>query len=323
MGELNRGPSELLNGTQGRWPEILAHFGLEESFLRPKKNGPCPLCGGTDRYHFSDGYNSGGYHCRQCGGGNGLTLLRKLKGWDSATAMREIEAFLEGAPVTSPARPAPKPPGKSTGQRLADIKALLAGCAAPRVVAGFLLDRRIRQGSPALLGHGACPFFDKDLPALNGRRFPAMIAPITGPRGAIVNAARHYVGDEIPAGARKKFMPTPWPAALEGAACRLHEPVDGKLLVAEGIATALAAAELFKVPAWAAMTAWGIERFEPPPGLSELLIAGDCDSSFAGQAAAYALARRLRRDRPEIVVKVEVPLAPDTDWADVLCKARA
>ena len=71
------------------------------------------------------------------------------------------------------------------------------------------------------------------------------------------------------------------------------------------------------------MTAWGLERFEPPPGLSELFIADDSDSSFTGQAAAYALASRLRRDRPEIAIKVEIPLVPDSDWADVLREARS
>ena len=94
-------------------------------------------------------------------------------------------------------------------------------------------------------------------------------------------------------------MPTPWPAALEGAACRLHEPIDGRLVVAEGIATALAAAELFKLPAWAAMTAWGLERFEPPPGLTELFIAGDNDSQLHRPGRRLCPGQRLRRDRPE------------------------
>jgi putative DNA primase/helicase len=317
---LSRGPSDLLSGAVGRWPEILAHFGLEEGFLRPGKNTACPLCGGIDRYHFSDSYDCGSYHCRQCGGGNGFTLLRKLKGWDAATAMAEIESLLK-----SPAAPKPRPkaPGKSAAQKLADIKALLAACAAPWVVQQYLDGRRIRQGSAMLFGHDACPFFGKDLPELSGRRFPAMVALLQAPRRGVVNAARHYWTDEIPAGSRKKFMPAPWQGALVGAACRLHDPVDGKLLVGEGVITSLAAAELFKLPAWAAMTAWGLERFEPPPGITELFIAADNDTSFTGQAAACMLAARLRRDRPEIAIKVEIPLAPDSDWADVLREARS
>jgi len=44
-------------------------------------------------------------------------------------------------------------------------------------------------------------------------------------------------------------------------------------------------------------------------------IFGDCDESFTGQAAAYALARRLVADGVSVVVRI-----PDTmgqDWADV------
>ena len=316
---LNRDRSNLLNGTAGRWPEILAHFGLEESFLRRGKNTACPSCGGSDRYHFADTYGCGSYHCRQCGGGNGFTLLRKLRGWDAATAMREIEGYLRATPAKPPPRPKP---AKSPAQRLAAVKALLAACQAPWVVSQHLADRGIRKDSPVLLGHDACPFFDKDLPELNGRRFLALVAPITAPRRGVICAARIYVSDEIPKDRRKKFMPTPWPDALKGAACRLRDPVEGKLLVGEGVETTLAAGELFRLPGWAAMTAWGLEHFEPPPALGELLIIGDHDTSFTGQAAAYALARRLRRERPELAINVEIPLTPASDWNDVLRKAR-
>ena len=39
----------------GRWDEILAACGVAETILR-KRNGPCPLCGGTDRFVYSDKY---------------------------------------------------------------------------------------------------------------------------------------------------------------------------------------------------------------------------------------------------------------------------
>ncbi len=318
---LTRAPSELLNRTVGRWSEILLHFGLDASFLRPGRNGPCPFCGGTDRYHFANSHDCGSYYCRQCGGGNGLTFLRKLTSWDAAKAMGEIDAYLMSH--VAPA-PKPKPPGKSSGQRLADIKALLAACTEPSIAARYLAERGVRQGSTVLLGHAACPFFDKKLPELSGRCFPAMVAPIVGPLGGIVTAARQYCDEcvEIPSEARKKFMPIPWEHALKGAACRLHAPTDGKLLVAEGIITALSAAELFKLPCWAAMSSWGIEHFVPPPDVSELFVAADNDLSWAGQAAATALAMRLSRDRPEITLHVEWPLGDDTDWNDVLRQVR-
>ena len=88
----------------------------------------------------------------------------------------------------------------------------------------------------------------------------------------------------------------------------------------EGVETTLAAGELFRLPGWAAMTAWGLEHREP--AAHQCLIIGDHDTSFTGQAAAYALARRLRRERPELAINVEIPLTPASDWNDVLRKAR-
>ena len=66
---------------------------------------------------------------------------------------------------------------------------------------------------------------------------------------------------------------------------------------------------------WAALTAYGVETFEPPSGLQRLHIFGDNDSNFTGQRAAYVLAHRLARS---LEVLVNIPPESDTDWNDVL-----
>ena len=38
---------------QGAWPAILTGLGLEARYLR-NRHGPCPACGGTDRFRFDD-----------------------------------------------------------------------------------------------------------------------------------------------------------------------------------------------------------------------------------------------------------------------------
>src|SRR5215467_14624886 len=78
---------------RGRWREILPLFGIDSRFLK-NKHGPCPLCGGKDRFRFDDKNGEGTYYCNQCGPGPGVMLLRKKHRWDHATACREIERIL-------------------------------------------------------------------------------------------------------------------------------------------------------------------------------------------------------------------------------------
>jgi putative DNA primase/helicase len=77
----------------GRWSEILASAGVDEQILK-HRNGPCPLCGGTDRFQFTDKFGEGNYHCRQCGPGGGFKLLQAVKGVDFNAALRDVERCL-------------------------------------------------------------------------------------------------------------------------------------------------------------------------------------------------------------------------------------
>ncbi len=100
----------------------------------------------------------------------------------------------------------------------------------------------------------------------------------------------------------------------KGAAIRLG-PAGDVLGIAEGIETALSASALFSVPCWAAVSAAMLAAWQPPPEAKRIIIFGDNDPSYAGQAAVYALARRLRSD--ERVVEVQIPAEVGADWNDV------
>lgn len=88
--------------TRGQWRDILTSLaGLTDRELSGK-HGPCPACGGKDRFRFDDRLNEkgdGGYVCGQCGSGSGISLLMKATGQPFSVAVNAVGDFLGAIPV--------------------------------------------------------------------------------------------------------------------------------------------------------------------------------------------------------------------------------
>jgi putative DNA primase/helicase len=162
----------------------------------------------------------------------------------------------------------------------------------------------------------ACIRFHPDLPyrhdSSNITRHPAMIAKVQDIDGKGVAIHRTYLttdGHKANVPTVKKVVGSLPPGA---AVCLM--PVTPSMGIAEGIETALAASVMFGMPVWAAISAIGLERWIPPAGTEHLTVLGDNDHSHTGQAAAFALAKRIHN--ADFTVDVRIPNRPGTDWAD-------
>jgi hypothetical protein len=95
---------------------------------------------------------------------------------------------------------------------------------------------------------------------------------------------------------------------------------NGRLLLAEGIETALAAAEMATpgYTVWATLNTSGLMGLVVPDRFRHVLIAGDHDN--AGGKAADTLATRLRRHG--FSVRVALPRTPGWDWNNELLTRR-
>jgi putative DNA primase/helicase len=292
----------------GKWPGILAGMGLSDRALSGK-HGPCPMCGGTDRFRFDNKEGRGTWICSQCGAGDGVQLAMLVTGQDfrgAALAIERIAGVVQPI-VRQPEQDEAVKVGKLLQTWAAGSK-LTPGDEAMTYLAGRGLD--IETAPDGLRLHPALPYYVNRVLA---GTFPAMLARVVAPDGRGATLHRTYLqsGHKAPVCAPRKLMAG---KPIAGAAVRLF-PVAECMGIAEGIETALAAAQLFELPVWSCISAAGIQSFEPPEGVRELIVFGDNDTNFVGQSAAYAAAQRLKRKG--LVVTVEIPPTPG-DWLDHL-----
>ena len=320
--DLEQRLQDLKARAHGRWTEILRASGVEDSVLN-RRNQPCPMCGGTDRFQYTDRWGEGNYHCRGCGAGGGLKLLQGALGCDFKSALRHVEDCV------GEVRPTPSPRGaEPSAQRMKKLAQRLWDEARP-VAKSDAVDRYLSARGlaldpypPTLRCHPSLGYFTKDTGSAKARKvaeYPAMLACVQGADGETVTLHRTYLQEGRKANLRdaKKLLS----AGISGAAVRLFD-AQAELAIAEGIETALSVHLASGKPVWSALSAGNLEKLWIPESVRRVCIYADNDatSAFDGQAAAYALARRLKKEDSQgdlRRVKVFVPRRAGDDWADV------
>lgn len=299
--------SDVMDKARGRWAGILRTLGVEEQFLK-NQHGPCPMCGGKDRYRWDDKNGDGTYYCNSCGAGDGWLLAQKLTGESASAVAKKIFNMVGG--ITK-ADPKPVDNLERNRQRLNRI---MQGCDVEAEISAVRLYLRNR-GLPMANGiffHPALPYYQDGAELA---KFPAMITKFYQGDKAVTIHATYLTPDGKKANvlAPKKIFPKC--GELAGSAIRLTQ-VYPEMGIAEGIETALAVMKIFNMPCWASGTAGLLEKFNPPKEIKHLHIYADNDSSFTGQSAAYNLAKRLAKQK--LFCQVHVPEDRGFDFADYI-----
>lgn len=338
--------SNVRSAAHGRWAHIHSLLGIDPRYLNPHKHCPCPACGGRDRFRYTDHKGEGGYICNQCGAGSGFDLLMIYHGYDFKMALHEVAGVLGMERIERRAaidRPPPLPSipkGQDQAPRLAEIWRQGLDMQRSEAIADYLQGRGLSPHfSPALRFLPAFPYW------YDGEKlgdYPAMLARISDAQGELQGLHLTYLqsqyarpmgengahiprfsklnlshrGETLPA----KKMRVRLSGAIKGAAVQLFPPQDGVLALAEGIESAFAAHELFGLPTWACLSAYGMRSFLIPEGIRQLVIIADNDANGTGQKAARAL--ELRALKAGLEVRTWQPPTIDSDALDFLVEKK-
>jgi phage/plasmid primase-like uncharacterized protein len=271
--------------------------------------GPCPRCGGTDR--FSVNTRKQIFFCRGCGGkGDLVDLVQFLDG----VTIHEAIAILIGdepvrgaadrrmfsdAPLSDDREKAKIGNGGDEQKKLEAAHRIWQEAVAIKNTAGehYFARRGITLGdAPNYGGLRWC----RRCPWENGTA-PCVVARFTD---AVTGEARGIWRRAIDGRKPKSLGPT------RGCVIRLwpDEDVTTGLVIGEGVETTLAAATRFVCdgtllqPAWAATSAGNLENLPILPGIDALTIVADNDENERGQDAARQCAARWAKAGREVVV---------------------
>lgn len=292
------------------WHGVLVSAGIDRKHLRDA-HGPCPACGGKDRFRF-DNKGNGSFFCSGCGAGDGFKLLMRVFGYGFSAAKSRV---MELAGIDSGAG-MPILVSRETEMEIAKptrrvLNLLRETCKVEdcEPVISYLKSRILW---PLPEGHKlrAHPSVEYYQDRLSIGRFPALIAPVTDVNGELVTVHVTYLtngGEKLEAYEPRKIL-----SKLEGresCAIRLvpHGPVLG---IAEGIETALSASRIHGLPVWAALNTSLLAKFIPPD-VQQVVIFADRD--IAGLDAAAQLGERLQGRVPFSIRTPKVK-----DWNDAL-----
>ena len=244
---------------------------------------------------------------------------------EDLTFLPNLAARNAEPPFSCDARPAHAGGSIAPGSRSQDrdslpyIQKLWDGADNPRLAELYLWSRGINlRPKPlpwAIRGH------NEAWCAETRKKRSATLAALQDASGAVVAVQRIWcergmeLPDGVPAKGTRSHLSTPKTTLgrMGSAAVRLAEP-RGTLGLAEGVESALAAAQLFSVPTWAVCGASRLGSIDVPESVNHIIIFGDggkAGSECAVKACSFYRSKGYRVD-------MEFPPAGVDDWNSYL-----
>lgn len=349
---------------EGRWDQVITSLTKVPQFiLDPKKHFPCPMHGGKDGFRvFPDFLQTGGCICNTCGSfNNGLSWLIKLTGEDYNTVIRQVVDLLDPPDQSQESCQKEKESEAATPEPIPEEttpeKSVPGSSENPRKKAAFYLWYTISQ--PITYGDPASRYFasrgimcigrpGKDLryglkfcPAAQVQtsegvqKLPAIFAAVRDSEGKLLTVHKTFLDQTWPRKAvienPKRIAALPEGTSISGGAIYFQDINEcrGTMIVAEGIETVLSVWFHYGCiyPAAALISATLMQQWNPPPGVTSVIIFADKDrpgpdGQEVGRKAAIALGRNLaeRGIHGNILFpSMEIPQDyHSADWNDVL-----
>lgn len=286
------------NVARGHWRSLLPALGVDSRFL-VNKHGPCPICGGRDRFRWDDFNHGGGFFCNQCGSGDGFDLVQKVTGKSFRQIADEIASMLGKSNEYQK-----QPDNEEKRQRAAMLRVWMHSF-------GPIQDSPVDMYLNMRCGTS---WHSESIRELIADKGPFMVAKIMGHDDRLVNlhlTALTWIGRKADVTPAKRVMAGKLP---DGCAIRLA-PAAPVMGVAEGIETAISAAIMFDMPVWACVNGTLLSKWVPPDNAEQITIFADNDVNYTGHAKAYHLANRLEVQYKRAVT-VRLPPCIGTDWND-------
>jgi hypothetical protein len=295
--------------------------------------GPCPACGGHDR--FSVNVRKGVWHCRGCKPpnipGDVIGLLRHLDGLSFVEAVARLTGEMSPTPQFAAAPPQRRPsqasPHRAAALRIWHYAGSIFGTPAQTYLtrARRIDIAHIPDIDEVLRFHARCP--------IGTQRLPCLIALIrdvqTNAPIGIMRTPLSADGQKAPARNANGKLVDRWALGDKaGGAIKLWPgaAVTTGLVVGEGLETVAAAATRIMhrgaplQPAWALIDKGNLKNFPVLHGITTLTILVDNDQSGDGQVAADVCTRRwLAANRH---VDQLIPHIVGTDFNDIAAHER-